>query len=681
MDRRRCFANGVWGAAIAFFLLLFFRPDAGAAFFEKEYRVEALQGEEILCDPYVVQKDDWVLRLFRQRGEIAHEDFPRFLRLFEMLNPEVDDIDTIFPGQEVLIPLRILPPGSFEGQESGVVTVPVITISNFPEVVAAHSTRYRVRYGDWISRLIAERFGEVGSASYERGMELFKKLNPEIDNINFIRAGQVIRLPDPEIRETEAYSAHFSEGGEIVDLTGVPPVVAEPDRVLAASDATPDPEAAGKPSPAAPAKADAGDTAGHVSAASERPAATRLPFGKTVRGFSDPSVFVRAAVILDAQITNSGAYFFPRGDGSDFRLDLSETPLMFFKDGNTLLFTKQEWLSRENRQVLELYWPDIEIVFFEAGTRLGPLISTIIPLIDPNGYERHLALREDGLAVVVRGQYIYDAPGGFETVCLTILENQDMRVPDAIRNYLRGLGVTVRDWVEDGSRSGWAGDIAGAGNYGIPEVKRIPEGPPARLVEALAAELGYGYQTDVEVSFPYAGFRVETTTDMLFLDSGEEILIDYGDLGGDAVSSIEKTGARVVQLKPPAGPAEVLDWLSELIPLEFTPDPVFWTSERPRLYNPSVQIPGYLVSLPSPDEQPDAEIERLPALDGWEGGDWHRGSIRNGDLEEENGEDGTADGPRWLVSLVPLPEQVAAYLDESGVRLIELSGEAGGIRP
>jgi hypothetical protein len=96
----------------------------GCVFFEKTYLVKKSRVSDVLCDTYIVQKNDWVLRIFRQRGEISSKDFPRFLEIFKILNSDVQDINTIYPGQEILIPLRIITPDFLEGQESGIITLP-----------------------------------------------------------------------------------------------------------------------------------------------------------------------------------------------------------------------------------------------------------------------------------------------------------------------------------------------------------------------------------------------------------------------------------------------------------------------------------------------------------------------------------------------------------------------------
>ncbi|MFO8111503.1 MAG: hypothetical protein R6T92_03240 [Desulfosalsimonadaceae bacterium] len=622
MKRSRCRVSRFRiGMAAVFVLLLFLGTDAAATFFEKHYAVKPVRGEDVLCDPYVVQKDDWVLRLFRQRGEIAREDFPMFLEIFEILNPDVDNINKIYPGQKILIPLRILPAGTFEGQESGSVSLPVITITRLPEIAEAYSTPHKVRYGEWVSKLIARSFGEVGSEAHEKGMELFAHFNPEIENIDWIIAGQTVRLPDPEIIQSPVYAELFEEKE--------PPPPDMPDFPRSASEE----EAAEPEEEAAPEKQ-------AVDTSSTLPSLT-LPLVDRIRGFSDMSIFGKAAAMLDGDVVNSGEYYFPRDGQSDLRLTLSETPLMVFEDGTTLLFTKKEWLPDENRKVIERYRPDINIVFFEADMRLGTLVSTIVPIIDKGrGYERHLDVNRGGISVAIRGQYIYEPPARPWKICLSILEKPEMRVPDPVRDFFGDMGVVVRDWVEGENLSGWA-KTGGASGYRIPESGRIPADPPEQFVAGLFRALGYRYQPDVNVSFPYAGFQVSAYADLLSMKSGGDILIDYGDLGGDAITSIEKTGLQVLQLKRSRHFGDMISQLAEHRLLEYDADPIFWTSARPRLYNPSIQIPGYLVTS-------------------------RQEAVRPQEMD--------ADPFRLLVSVVPLPDPLAAFLGQSGIRAVEADG-------
>ena len=67
---------GIW--KIAFVLGLMLPTLVDAAVLYKSYVVQNDRGVDILCDPYVVQKDDYVWKLFREKGEISEKDFPEF---------------------------------------------------------------------------------------------------------------------------------------------------------------------------------------------------------------------------------------------------------------------------------------------------------------------------------------------------------------------------------------------------------------------------------------------------------------------------------------------------------------------------------------------------------------------------------------------------------------------------
>ena len=140
-------------------ILLFLTVDTYAAMLYKNYVVRYDRGWDILCDPYQVQQGDWVLKIFRQKGELAHNDFREFLGIFERLNPHVKDVDRIRPGQVVDIPLKKLAHGTLPGQSSGVVTIPIVMIATPQEMIEKHTRTYTIQRGDTVSTLIANRFG------------------------------------------------------------------------------------------------------------------------------------------------------------------------------------------------------------------------------------------------------------------------------------------------------------------------------------------------------------------------------------------------------------------------------------------------------------------------------------------------------------------------------------------
>jgi len=188
---------------------------AYSAILYKSYVVRYDRGWDILCEPYIVQKNDWVSKLFRQKGEIAQKDYPKFISIFRQLNPYIRNIDLIRPGQYILIPLKRLKKDDLPGQSSGIVTIPFVTISKITEILNTYSTKYKVKKGDCVSILVARRFGAYGTESYKKGFELFKFINPAIADPNSIYTGQVIHIPDASLRKQPWYYSLFDGLGNI----------------------------------------------------------------------------------------------------------------------------------------------------------------------------------------------------------------------------------------------------------------------------------------------------------------------------------------------------------------------------------------------------------------------------------------------------------------------------------
>jgi len=188
---------------------------AHAALLYKSYVVKKDRGREILCDPYIVQKNDWLLKLFKQRGDISQRDFPEFMRIFKNVNPHIPDINRLHPGEQILIPLRKLTRDALPGQSTGMVTLPFVTISDVPDMLKTYSKEYTVRRGDSVSRLVTRSYGRYGTRSYREGVKLFKILNPKITDLNRIYPGQKLRLPDRELRKQPWYGSLFDPSGKL----------------------------------------------------------------------------------------------------------------------------------------------------------------------------------------------------------------------------------------------------------------------------------------------------------------------------------------------------------------------------------------------------------------------------------------------------------------------------------
>jgi len=61
--------------------------------------------------------------------------------------------------------------------------------------------------------------------------------------------------------------------------------------------------------------------------------------------------------------------------------------------------------------------------------------------------------------------------------------------------------------------------------------------------------MGYNYAQNVAITFPYAGIQIKALSNLVSTGDGKSLLVDFGDLYGDAIIAIKKTGLDIIQIK------------------------------------------------------------------------------------------------------------------------------------
>lgn len=559
MNRSSIVLAGSWAIILLAFLIAPLK--ANSAFVYKSYTIRYDRGWDILCDPYVVQKNDWVLKLFRQKGEIAHKDFPEFLRIFKRINPHVRDVDRIRPGQHIMIPLRKLRQGTLPGQSSGIVTIPFVTISNVPEKLKVHSGEYEVQQGDCVSILIARKFGGYGSTSYQDGIKLFKLMNPDIENLNRIYTGQRIRIPDPAIRSQPWYPSLFDYAGDGYD-----------------------------------GRRDTVTYAGTTAPESLQPAGSE----------DKPETPLSAAAsVLNAKLFDKGKYYLPRPGQDDFELDLSRMPLLELKDGTRVLVPEDYQALESEINIAKSCWSDVKVVQLSPGASAEQIFNSIFGLLGIDLLTDRLSFSDNGIEVETSAKWVINELSGQEKtarkVCISLINGLEQRTPESIARYLEQHGIIIKDVLSG---------IAGANPHGnqplhntVGNAVMVDPADHRALVNDLLAAMGYQYAPNVSITFPYANIQVKAVSNLVTKRNGSPLLIDFGDFFGDAIAAIEKTGFDIIQVTGQDSFQSIFQKLLDALGLSYSNDPTFWAANRSAVHNTALTIPGYLVA-----EAPAAKV-------------------------------------------------------------------------
>ncbi len=321
----------IYGLALG--LILLCQPISGFAdgvkTYYKQYSIFSFDNEEYLCEPYLVQKNDWLYKIFRQKGEISASDFPKFLKIFKKINPKLSNIDAIAPGHQILIPLKRVESLAYQQKEEGVVEVPVLEFSlKFEEKnLADYIRQHTIQSGDTVSTLLGKEFLKKGGAVSEAGKKTFTLLNPDIKDINRIYLGSQVLVPAPDILSQPWFETFLAQGAPQASQSNYKKKTEGQE------------QSQGKDFQAMP---------------------------QPVLSPRDLSRLKRYAQLIEGTLMHQGKMYFPGKDGSPAKtLDLSKTPLLEENDGKKTLVLPPDTPAADFDQdllsAMKAYWKEIQL--------------------------------------------------------------------------------------------------------------------------------------------------------------------------------------------------------------------------------------------------------------------------------------------------------------------------------
>lgn len=531
-------------------------PRAHAAFFYKSYVIRYDRGRNILCDPYVVKKDDWVYKLFRQKGEISNRDFPEFLRIFNRLNPQIHDMDMIRPGQHILIPLKKVDQDELSEQPSGVVTIPYVTHAAFPGDATKYLTDYHVKKGDCVSVLISQRYGNYGTQSYQEGEKLFRLMNPQIEDLDLIYAGQVIRLPDPKIQNQSQTQTPFDKEA----------IHTSPQDRLDSS----------------------------VAFDEKMSSSSGVNNGQ---GPSD-SPLSKVASVLDAKLFNRGNYYLPRPGQEDYEVDLSQTPFIKLEDGKRVFFISGDKTQDSDINMLKSFWKDVLIVNLAPHDSVEKVFNTVFGSLEGDVIKRRLSFLDQGVEVEIQGKWIIEKlrkkGEAVRHLCITIIDDSKKRTPRSIVRYLDQNNIIIKE-ILIGKHINESESNASRLKIADQNPDIIDVSDHETFVKDFLISMGYQYSPNKNISFQYAGIQINATSNLATKSNDNIFYIDFGNFYGDAIHAIEKSGYSIIQLKDSDSLDDIIEKLLGAMKASFIKNPTFLAAKRPADYNTRMTIPGFLM--------------------------------------------------------------------------------------
>ncbi|MCP4669710.1 MAG: hypothetical protein GY857_00260 [Desulfobacula sp.] len=289
----------------------------------KRYSIYQYNEHDVLCEPYVVSKDDWLYKIFRKKGEISEKDFPQFIIIFKKINPQIDNVDAIEPGINILIPLKKIKEEDYKQNSAGEIDIPVVEFSSMSNDLDLKPflKKHTIQKGETISKLIDKDFLKKGGALSKEGLKAFQLANPDIKNINIIYEGADIYLPDPSIKSQSWFNSLLS--GKI---------------------------------PKNDAKKDKN---------------RKNKFQSTQNQIETHELaqLKKYSALIGGTLLNQGKIYFPNKNGSSNVLDLSYSPVIETKDGSKILIISGKNVNAEMLEYVQAYWKGIKTQLISETTK------------------------------------------------------------------------------------------------------------------------------------------------------------------------------------------------------------------------------------------------------------------------------------------------------------------------
>ncbi|MCF8068946.1 MAG: LysM peptidoglycan-binding domain-containing protein [Desulfobacterales bacterium] len=513
-------------------------------------------GVDVLCDIYTVQVDDYLIKIFKERGEISRKDFPYFMNIFKRINPHIKDTDLLQPGQQIYIPLKEILDENLPGQSTGLVTIPFVTTSDIKNVSNENAASYTIKKGDTVSAIVAERFGNFKSNDFRKGLEEFKRLNPHIKDLNLIYQGQIVKLP----------------GNNKIDQ----PIPALPQIPIIDG-----------------LKKEDSTIPGIPSLTGEAPKQFGSPIGKAAL----LSPLTRASKILNATLRDNGKFYFPRTGTEDFEVDLEKYPLIELKNGKKFIFPINKSVNTD-LNFLKSYWNNLSIISMPENPSAENIVRSVIDTFDPQHVKDEVIFNDHGVRVKVKAKWIIDEPSISDMIsnylCITFINSPQEKTPVEIVRYLEQHGLTVKDVLFSEQNQT---DMKTTGKESEKNpISFVDLNSYKSFVKDLILAIGYNFEKNVDISFPYAGMQIKAQSNLTTKYDGTPLLIDFESLFGEALSAIKMCGIDIIQIKESDPILNIIKKVLTSMKLPYSDKPIFPATQRTLVHNTYISIPGIKIS-------------------------------------------------------------------------------------
>jgi len=474
---------------------------------------------------YTVQKGDILSAIVRRFPGISEKDIPMYYRMIKELNPDIDDLNKLRTGQELILPAKPVTVASDKASTP--------STGKSPESSRQEGTReYRVKKGDTLIHIVHR---ELHIPSKTQQMMLtIKALNPSIVDANKIYAGQVIHLP----KETSVVKVGSGRvmSAKSPSQTDQPAKMTPPPRDI---ESIPD------------------EPRGQSSDPQEGKAAVVLTPVQRL------SVIKHVVSQMNGTMMMGGNYYLPVSKTEQLTIDCSVIPVVEL-DGQTIFLDQGDHSDNQLKKIIQDRWSHFHLVKIDERDD----VITVMKKILKN--TKHYEISRSQKALTVGSQPPVDVfvdwiinhrasnvSDHIPTQGIRFEDEPHSVLPRAIINYARKHSLIITEISAEKGLVGKPEEL-----YALSPVTTLPSAGAKDLALALLAYLKIDVEKDVDIKvFNIAkdGFNLSIKVDAILERNGKKFIIMSHPLTPQFVNILQKSGHELLYVSDQDPPSKAIE--------------------------------------------------------------------------------------------------------------------------
>ncbi len=497
---------------------------------EVEKEIHEVDDKKVLTRTLTIQKGDWIWKILRKEGLLRGDNLAELLSVLKKLNKSFDNLDLIMPGEKIIIPLKIAP-------TKGTLTLKTPStkeIAPISDLKDLDSENYTVKPDDSLLKIVRDRYNIPKDELYGKYLELAKKLNPSISDLNTIYPGQIIRLP--------IYS---------------PQIVRKPIESV-------------------------------VSPKPERMDERITPLAR------DLSLIFSE---LGEEWVQTGKHFIPLKSGGQANLEAISYPIINLRNGLCIIVDLNNKLPAKMARLIGSDWDNFRVVHLLEKDDLVSALDKIFRLCgyakvfksgEPLIPKRDIELRITGNWIVIPS----DTRSENKPVAIVInlLEENAPKTPRGIKDYLASLGIKIVDFPPGDDTPEKTDQVATL--YGGSDFLSLV----GSVLNLVGQSYSTGVEIPLNEE-QKSDFKLIAKPDFLLKNKGKDAIIDVTGLASEIASPLKERGFLILSLASEKYPLDITKRLLGFLDIEFDAGPhSFMATARPITKNIKLTVPGIVFS-------------------------------------------------------------------------------------